>query len=243
MALAYLVKASNMAAEPPFDLAAELRMYQLAIERDETNPLAHNWKGIQLLLAGYIDEGIAAQQQCLEIDPLYTNCLAHLSEAYHIQGRHDLGRETADAQWEVWSESLDFVSVAWLLLEGERRAAIIAAANVDGLHGAPYYDWILALENPDDDHSVAYQRTRDWAVSADVDLQQFPELRAAFGDYAGIDLVEGQEAWYWLPPYRNYRASEEFKDAVRYHGFYAYWKENGFPPMCRPIGTDDFECD
>jgi len=243
LALAYLVKASNMTMAPPYDLSAELRMYQLAIERDEANPLAFNWYGIQLLLAGHIDEGIAAQKQCLEIDPLYTNCLAHLSLAYHIQGRHDLGRETADALWEEWSEYLDSVSVVWLLLEGERRAAIIAAAHVAGLHGAPYYDWILALENPDDDHSVAYQRTRDWAVSADVDLQQFPELRVAFGDYASIDLVTEQEAWYWLPPFRNYRASDEFKDAIRYSGYYAFWKETGFPPMCRPIGANDFECD
>ena len=243
LALAYLVKASNLTAEPPYDLSADLRMYQLAIERDEANPLAHNWQGIQLLLAGYINEGIAAQQQCLEIDPLYTNCLSHLSLAYHIQGRHDLGRETADAQWEVWSDYLDLTSVVWLLLEGERRAAIIAAANVNGLSGAPYYDWILAIENPDDDHSVVYRRFRDWAVSANVDLQAFPQLRVAFGDYAGIDLVSKSEPWYWLPPYRNYRASDEFKDAIRKYGFYALWKENGFPAMCKPIGTDDFECD
>jgi len=243
LALAYLVKASNITIDPPYDLSEELRMYQLAIGKDETNPLAHNWYGIQLLLAGYIDEGIAAQQQCLEIDPIYVNCLSHLSLAYHIQGRHDLARETADALWEVWSENVNATTVPWLLLEGERRAAIIAAAHSDGLNGAPYYDWILALENPDDDHSAGYQRFRDWAASANVDLQIFPQLRVAFGDYADINLMELQEAWYWLPPYRNYRASDEFKDAIRYYGFYAFWKESGFPPMCRPIGTDDFECE
>jgi adenylate cyclase len=242
-ALAYLVKASNVVGEQPYDLSAGLTMYELAIEKDDANPLAHNWQGIQLLLAGYIDEGIAAQQRCLEIDPLYTNCLAHLSLAYHIQGRHELAGQTTDALWEVWSDSLDTSLAVWLLLEGERRAAIITAANADGLEGAPYYDWILALENPDDDHSVAYQRFQDWAASASADLGIYPQLRIAFGDYAGIDLIAQQEAWYWLPPFRNYRTSDEFKDAIRDYGFYALWKENGFPTMCRPIGTDDFECD
>jgi hypothetical protein len=128
-------------------------------------------------------------------------------------------------------------------MEGERRAAIIAAAHVDGFYGAPYYDWIVAIENPDDDHSVAYQRLRDWAANANVDLQTFPQLRVTFGDYAGIDLVAEQDAWYWLPPYKNFRASDEFKEAIRKYGYYAHWKENGFPAMCRPIGTDDFECD
>ena len=111
------------------------------------------------------------------------------------------------------------------------------------MYGAPYYDWILALENPDGDHSVAYQRFRDWAASANVELQDFSQVRAAFGDYAGIDLIAEQEAWYWQPLYRNYRASDEFKDAIRHYGYYALWKESGFPPMCKPIGTDDFECD
>jgi TolB-like protein len=242
-ALAYLVKASNSTIDPPYDPAAEFHMYQLAIEKDEANPLAHNWHGIALLLAGYIDEGIAAQQRCLEIDPLYVNCLAHLSAAYHIQGRHDLAREATDALWELWSHFISGTDVPWLLLEGERRAAIIAAAHADGLSGAPYIDWIQALENPDDDHSVAYQRFRDWAANANVDLQDFPQVRVAFGDYTDIDIVAEQEAWYWLPLFRNYRASDEFKDAIRHYGYFAFWKESGYPPMCRPIGTDDFECD
>lgn len=242
-ALAHLVKASNRTFEPPYDMSTEFRMYEGAIERDPAEPLGHNWYGIQLLLAGYIDDSIAAQQRCLEIDPLYINCISHLSIAYHIQGRHALARETADALWEEWSVYLNTTGVVWLLLEGERRAAMIAAANADGLQGAPYYDWILALENPDDDHSAGYQRFRDWAASADVDLHPYHELRVVFGDYSNIDLITMQEAWYWLPPYRKYRASDEFKDAIRRYGFYELWKERGFPPMCRAIGTNDFECD
>jgi len=46
-----------------------------------------------------------------------------------------------------------------------------------------------------------------------------------------------------MPPFRNYRASDEFKIAMRHYGFYALWKENGFPPMCRPVGDTDFDCD
>ena len=242
-ALAYLVQVSNSTFEPPYDLAAELALYQEAIDRDETNPLAHNWYGIQLLLAGYVDEAIAAQRRCLDVDPLYINCLAHLASAYHIQGRHELARETADPLWEEWSENINTSLVTWLLLEGERRTAIVAAANAAGLSGMPYYDWIVALENPDEDHSAAYRRIREWAASANVNLQEFPELRVTFGDYAEIDLITQQEAWYWLPPHRNYRASNEFKEAIRDYGFYALWKERGFPSMCRPVGSDDFECD
>jgi TolB-like protein len=242
-ALAYLVKASNLSIMPPYDLSAELRMYQLAIEKDDANPLAHNWYGIQLQLAGYVEEGIAAQKRCLEIDPLYTNCLGHLATAYHIQGRHDLARETADAQWEAWADYVNPRDIAVLLLDGERRAAIIAAAHVDGLFGAPFYDWILALESPDDDHSEAYQRVRDWATSAGVDLRKYPELRVAFGDYTDVDLIAAQDSWFWLPMFRKFRASDEFKDSIREYGYDTFWRESGFPPMCKPVGSDDFACD
>ena len=243
LAIPHLVKASNLNIRPPYDVSAEMRMYQLAIEKDESNPLAHNWYGIFLLLAGYIDEGISAQQRCLEIDPLYTNCLGHLSTALNIQGRHKLAREATDALWEAGWDFIEPGDVATLILEGDRRVAIVAAAHTDGLLGAPYYDWILAMENPDDDHTEGYQRVRDWAVGAGVDLQRFPVVRVAFGDYTDIDLFDDQEAWYWLPQFRRYRASDEFKNAMRESGFYQLWKETGFPPMCRQIGTDDFECE
>ena len=26
------------------------------------------------------------------------------------------------------------------------------------------------------------------------------------------------------------------------YGFVAYWREKGWPALCRPVGTDDFEC-
>ena len=34
-----------------------------------------------------------------------------------------------------------------------------------------------------------------------------------------------------------------FERHVREIGLDRHWREHGFPPMCRPIGDDDFECD
>ena len=34
-----------------------------------------------------------------------------------------------------------------------------------------------------------------------------------------------------------------FERRVRELGLDRHWRENGFPPMCRPVGDDDFECD
>ena len=32
-------------------------------------------------------------------------------------------------------------------------------------------------------------------------------------------------------------------DGTKESGVLDYWHERGFPPQCRPIGSDDFECD
>lgn len=34
-----------------------------------------------------------------------------------------------------------------------------------------------------------------------------------------------------------------FKREARAMGLDAYWRENGFPPQCRPLGDDDFDCE
>jgi len=41
-----------------------------------------------------------------------------------------------------------------------------------------------------------------------------------------------------LPMLKNPRA----KDALMSYGFVAYWREKGWPALCRPLGGDDFEC-
>ena len=36
---------------------------------------------------------------------------------------------------------------------------------------------------------------------------------------------------------------EARKRLMREIGIPAYWRKHGFPPQCRPLGSDDFECD
>ena len=40
-----------------------------------------------------------------------------------------------------------------------------------------------------------------------------------------------------------YRQSPEFKEHVRASGLVDYWQRHGFPPQCRPVRENDFECE
>jgi len=46
-----------------------------------------------------------------------------------------------------------------------------------------------------------------------------------------------------MPKARPWLADPRAKDALRRHGFVAYWREAGWPAGCRAVGSDDFECD
>jgi len=56
-----------------------------------------------------------------------------------------------------------------------------------------------------------------------------------------IDASLGPHLWY--PTMREVRQLPRFKEYVREIGLVDYWKEYGWPDLCRPVGDDDFVCD
>jgi tetratricopeptide (TPR) repeat protein len=47
----------------------------------------------------------------------------------------------------------------------------------------------------------------------------------------------------WNPQYASIRKTERFKRLVRNAGLVDFWRARGWPDLCRPVGSDDFECD
>ena len=47
----------------------------------------------------------------------------------------------------------------------------------------------------------------------------------------------------WDALMREYRQTKQFKSYVRESGIHDYWQQAGYPPQCRPLGDDDFECE
>jgi TolB-like protein/Tfp pilus assembly protein PilF len=47
----------------------------------------------------------------------------------------------------------------------------------------------------------------------------------------------------WAASATAVRKSERFKAFARNAGLVAYWRERGWPDLCRPMGADDFVCD
>ena len=49
-------------------------------------------------------------------------------------------------------------------------------------------------------------------------------------------------SWFNYPIINPLRNSEPYKRLIKRINLDAFWRENGFPINCRPIGDDDFAC-
>jgi len=83
--------------------------------------------------------------------------------------------------------------------------------------GFPVRDLLNILQFPERDHSAAQQRYRS--------------------------RVDDSFNWMWSPDLKRFRQSPEFKQLIEELGLQVYWRSDGFPPQCRPLGENDFECD
>ena len=62
--------------------------------------------------------------------------------------------------------------------------------------------------------------------------------------YRQYDQLQSNELPYWWFPHpQEFRNSPHRKRLMRLTGMPEYWRKHGFPPQCRPVGADDFECD
>lgn len=76
----------------------------------------------------------------------------------------------------------------------------------------------------------------------------FDETGASVRAYSILNALGDHErplllTYHWIPAMRAYRRSPEFKAHMTASGLHAYWAKHGFPPQCKPVGKDDFECE
>lgn len=184
-------------------------------------------------------------EQCLEIDPGYLNCGQHLANAYLIIGDVDTALKLCNETLEDLFHSMNDSFVSTYVRTGHRYLALLIADARLSSAGAPVIEWIRAIENPDVDNSRGFAHLKDWErqTNSGVTLTFTPSLFLSFRAYD--DLAEDPNAAsyvFWHPDGDEFRRSPQLKAAVRALGVFKYWQARGFPPHCKAVGDDDFEC-
>jgi hypothetical protein len=59
---------------------------------------------------------------------------------------------------------------------------------------------------------------------------------------AGFSVMS-TAAFVWHPSSVAVRKTKEFKPFARKAGYVDYWKNRGWPDLCRPVSADDFICE
>ncbi len=226
------------------DIVASLELYEEAIARDPKNTTAWLWKGILFDFAGFMDEAIEAFQQCLAIDPGYLNCKQIMAKSYLSKGDLETALRFHNETLESAFHSTSYAFVPTYVRTGHRLLAVQIADAKLGHDNAPVIEWIRAIENPDGDNSAGYARLKDWERRTDtgLNLHSIYNVFLTFKDYDELVAEDGVGWVLWLPEAEEFRASPQFKQFILDSGTYEFWQSYGFPPQCRPIGDDNFEC-
>lgn len=165
-------------------------------------------------------------------------------------GREDLVLEYSARQLAINDRDINSRNALFLFeLRGGRldaaRQAVEALYAEDPEQSAR--EWVLlrwAQRDPDvDDATVRkfiasdYQYSLYAAARGDANLF-FQSLNLLRPDYSGYYAYDSLA----MPLARPFLPDPRAKQMLRELGFEAYWREKGWPALCRPLGEDDFEC-
>ncbi len=254
LALPYAVLGNLESNKFPNDFTKAFAFFDQAIMRDPKEASAWLWRGIINNTVGYFDKAEQDLARCLALDPAYENCRGHIAFSKLYTG------DTKRAL-EVYEQSLmNGADIRGAIHFLPAYAAMGDLSTVRNM--IPYITTFFGTGDDGDIRKLAYravtqpdfnvEKERDAIESAyeratgkplDWASAQGQFLAMFFRNYAavknpGIEL----QAW-WRPYPAALRASPHRKRWMIETGLPAYWREHGFPPQCKPVGEDDFECD
>ncbi|MEM7611403.1 MAG: hypothetical protein AAF270_06990 [Pseudomonadota bacterium] len=252
LALPYSVLAANTRTVVPRDFARSFDLYGQALQRDPNEVNALLWRGIDYLATGFFDLAVKDFQRCQALDPDYENCAAFQVQALLFGGDYAAARKLYYKAASVNAESQSPMFAYAMAQREEPLTAMLALSwATRGFGGVPIKPEFLyrAIAEP------GYDVERGWRkqVSQQVALngEEIEEVMLhmlgslpmiLLGRYEEVRLSPYNMMW-WHTSFPGFLASERRKELIQELGISDYWRQRGFPPQCRPIGNDDFECD
>jgi len=215
-----------------------------AISLDPGNATFYLWRGIQYSELGFQNESIADFEQCLEIDPAYENCRRHLAFTLVILDDNERAMALFQQGYERGFRGSEGMFVQRFVSLGERLLAATILYSPDELDSTfPAKAVLDAMEFPDRDNSRGLEKMLNWMDQNESTAANFRAILSAFKAYHLVAWSPSFNRWVWLKENTVFRKSEYFKPVLDEFGAPAYWRQNGFPPACRPLGEEDIECD
>ncbi len=215
-----------------------------------TNASRSREGGIFYLSVGHIKKANELFEQARQSDPLnqtlrgfYLCSFGFLGDMPRAEKEYERGRALFGDQWS-WGN----LAITWLrlgtgnvvtrdqIMYSDDPASDAIKEHLDSPKEAriKLHNIYSNYDNPD---SSKYADMSVWAAySGDAEFAMEAMEKHFSIDYSRISFI-------WFPVMREVRQTPRFKELINEIGLVDYWKEYGWPDLCRPIGDDDFVCD
>jgi len=212
-----------------------------ALDIDPSNTAALNWRGLAYAVVGDLESADRNFLSCITADPYYVACVENHIAVLSAQGKDE---EAFDYYLYALGKGvmkLVYAPFAALARLGEEVAFKSAANHPDLLLGWHHHDELYdAFRNLDMDHSALVESMLSFRPAG---VNSSSRLTDQFAVPLGAMGIHPIPLLLWDEAHSNYRQTERFRRWVISNSVPEYWREQGFPPQCRPVGNDDFECD
>ena len=235
----YTDQATNLI--PGHSWSEILTTFTRALEIDPRNADALNWRGLAYAWVGDIDAAIDDFRRCTKYEPFYTPCIENLHWFLADSGHDEEALQILRNALDTGIGKVYFAHLP-LLARLDNELAFKSATNSPlALRGwrrhAELYE---AFRNLDADHAELANSIAEFFTATPGRSIDFNESTLiALGHQP--DAISSLSIWGDIG--RKFRRTSRFKDVVKRSGILAYWDETDYPEGCRPVGSDDFECD
>jgi TolB-like protein/class 3 adenylate cyclase len=250
-ALAYAALGEVHAYIEPKDFGLAMSLLDEALARDPNDATARLWRGEVLLYLGFFERADRDFEACLAADPAYIFCKRNLAVSARFQGDDERALELLMEVLADGYAAFEPHLFGDLLAQSGQEAALLmliqnAVEFYAGLDEAPWTVEPLyrAFVDPTFDLDLGLER-----FEARLRAQGYSEERvASFAAlyhtvFRAYDRVQPTvSAIYWLPALSAPEHAAARRRMLEHFDLPAYWRANGYPPQCRPVGEDDYEC-
>jgi len=246
LALPYAVLGAGHALRAPVDIDAGLTMLDEALLRDPKETTALLWRAIANMALGYFDRARTDLTRCLQIDPGYGNCRRHLANTNLFSGDYVEAERLHEQGLKDGFTGTTMAFQFYYLAQGNNVAVLseLAYLSTRGSGAAMVEPIYAALSDRNfefEDVRANVEAIQKAFDGREIDWARDGWMSFAFRNYTSIKGMD-QQFW-WFPYPADFKQSPHKKELMRSFGLHQHWQKHGFPPQCRAVGDDDFECD
>ena len=247
--------------------AKESYLHALALNPDE---IEANEQFTQMLWrASYFDEALKYSSRATDLDPLsWLNLTVHAGLRYasgdRAGGWSDIQRALNTGSGGGRQDYPLRHAIAMSVSEGKIERATDLTKSLSttawslsgGAKAKAYFDQLIPHLNSREDTLAFLAANLDHSLSLGFASPWATDIvwAAYYGDYKLAEKIMEQGtlldeklgvldlSWFNYPIINPLHNSTSYKDLVRRTKLDDFWRENGFPINCRPLGEDDFAC-